>query len=108
MNSRGRQVPDFAHARQKQAPQSSGSAVDSMRRAAPSRHGAISFVTPAQRHAGLDAGLLNVRKAVYETARQANPNRWSKDTRSWHYKCAVHLNPDSAESKEPNTALKTA
>ena len=72
------------------------------------RHSAISFVTPAQRHAGLDAGLLNVRKAVYETARQANPNRWSKDTRSWHYKCAVHLNPDSAESKEPNTALKAA
>ena len=72
------------------------------------RHSAISFVTPAQRHAGLDAALLKARKAVYETARQANPNRWSKDTRSWPYESAVHLNPDSPASKESNTELKAA
>jgi transposase InsO family protein len=72
------------------------------------RHSAISFVTPAQRHAGLDVALLAARKAVYETARQANPNRWSKDTRNWHYKGEVHLNPDSPASKEPNTELKAA
>ncbi len=72
------------------------------------RHSAISFVKPAQRHAGLDAALLKARKDVYETARQANPNRWSKDTRRWHYESAVLLNPDSPPSKEANTELTAA
>ena len=72
------------------------------------RHSAISFVTPAQRHSGLDAAMLNARKAVYETARHANPNRWSKNTRSWHYESAVHLNPDSQATKEPKPKLKAA
>ena len=72
------------------------------------RHSAISFVTPSQRHAGLDAALLDARKAVYETARQANPNRWSKDTRNWQRKTTVHLNPDSQTSQDQNTALKAA
>ena len=72
------------------------------------RHSATSFVTPAQRHAGIDEQLLKTRKAVYETARQANPTRWSKGTRNWHYENAVHLNPDTPELKEPNAALKAA
>ena len=72
------------------------------------RHSAISFVTPAQRHAGLDEELLKARKAVYEAARQAHPNSWPKDTRSWHYESAVQLNPESLELKEPNPALKAA
>ena len=72
------------------------------------RHSAISFVTPAQRHAGMDEELLKARKAVYETARQANPNRWSKNIRNWRYESAVHLNPDSPELKEPNAAPKAA
>ena len=33
------------------------------------RHSAIGFVTPAQRHAGLDAALLRKRAEVYEAAR---------------------------------------
>ena len=72
------------------------------------RHSAISFVTSSQRHAAIDEALLRARNAVYETARQAHPNRWSKQTRSWHYKNEVHLNPDSPELKEPNAALRTA
>lgn len=72
------------------------------------RHSAISFVTPSQRHAGMDKELLKARKEVYETARQAHPNRWSKDTRRWRYESAVQLNPDSPKLKEPNTALKAA
>ncbi len=39
------------------------------------RHSAIGFVTPDQRHAGLDQALLQARAQVYETARQANPHR---------------------------------
>ena len=42
------------------------------------RHSAIGFVTPAQRNAGLDHALLQARTKVYERARQANPQRWSR------------------------------
>ena len=37
------------------------------------RHSAIRFVTPAQRHEGLDESLLDNRKAVYEAARARTP-----------------------------------
>lgn len=36
------------------------------------RHSAIRFVTPAQRHAGLDQAILTQRSAVYESARVKN------------------------------------
>jgi len=67
------------------------------------RHSAIRFVTPAQRHEGLDASLLDNRKAVYEAARARNPQRWSGDARNWQKVQAVNLNPDKAETgKEDN------
>ena len=44
------------------------------------RHSAICFVTPSERHAGLDRAILVKRKAVFEQARQKNPQRWSKNT----------------------------
>lgn len=58
------------------------------------RHSAIRFVTPSQRHAGLDEKLLVARKAVYEAARAANPLRWTGSTRNWSPVDEVHLNPD--------------
>ena len=58
------------------------------------RHSAIRFVTPAQRHEGLDDDLLVNRKAVYEAARAKNPKRWSGSSRNWQKIQAVHLNPD--------------
>jgi transposase InsO family protein len=58
------------------------------------RHSAIKFVTPAERHAGLDDKLLVARKAVYEAARAANPLRWTGATRNWSPVKEVHLNPD--------------
>ncbi|WP_085983722.1 IS3 family transposase [Methylomonas methanica] len=63
------------------------------------RHSAIGFVTPAQRHAGLDEALLNQRKALYEDARRQNPRRWSQNTRNWNRVHTVHLNPDHAETQ---------
>jgi putative transposase len=63
------------------------------------RHSAIGFVTPAQRHAGLDEALLNQRKTLYEDARRQNPRRWSQNTRNWNKIHTVHLNPDHAETK---------
>ena len=62
------------------------------------RHSAIQFVTPAQRHEGLDEDLLVKRKAVYEAARDRNPQRWTGNTRNWESIQAVHLNPDKPEA----------
>ena len=39
------------------------------------RHSSIRFVTPTQRHAGIDKALLEKRNALYKCARQANPTR---------------------------------
>jgi putative transposase len=76
------------------------------------RHSAIRFVTPAQRHAGLDAALLRKRDAVYQAARAAHPERWSGDTRNWEPVSIVHLNPDQTSSNvtevDKNELLKKA
>ena len=76
------------------------------------RHSAIQFVTPAQRHAGLDEALLRNRDEVYLAARAANPGRWSRDTRNWKPVSTVHLNPDKTSSNaaavEENMLLKKA
>ena len=72
------------------------------------RHSAIRFVTPTQRHAGLDKSMLKNREVVYAAARQANPSRWSGSTRNWDPIDEVHLNPHNATLKEPHATLKTA
>lgn len=77
------------------------------------RHSAIRFVTPAQRHAGLDGELLRKRKEVYESAKARHPERWSGATRNWQPVTIVHLNPDKQSEKkqnkkEPNPDLKIA
>ena len=72
------------------------------------RHSAIRFVTPAQRHAQLDEEMLQARAEVYELARQQNPLRWSAQTRNWGFIDAVHLNPDTPQSKESKAAKKAA
>ena len=62
------------------------------------RHSAIEFVTPAQRHAGQDCALLAQRKATYERAKQARPERWkSRKTRAWNHVSQVWLNPPKNE-----------
>ncbi|WP_373092786.1 IS3 family transposase [Zhongshania sp.] len=58
------------------------------------RHSKLNFVTPAQRHAGLDEVLLLKRKHVLETAKAARPDRWSKDVRNCKPIGAVTLNPE--------------
>jgi putative transposase len=68
------------------------------------RHSAIRFVTPHERHEGLDNGLLQRRDDVYEAAKAANPQRWSGPTRNWQPVRVVHLNPDqSSAEKIPRT-----
>jgi len=57
-------------------------------------HSSIAYVTPNQRHDGRDIAILENRRKVYETARNANPSRWSQHTRQWHRPAIVMLNPD--------------
>ena len=54
----------------------------------------IRYVTPAQRHAGQDGRVLAARHAIYQEARQRNPQRWSGSTRNWTPVGAVTLNPE--------------
>jgi putative transposase len=73
------------------------------------RHSAIGFVTPAQRHAGLDQALLAQRQALYEQAKAQNPRRWSRQTRRWNRVHTVYLNPDRADTQHTsNTTIQEA
>ena len=70
------------------------------------RHSAIKFVTPAQRHAGLDGALLRKRAEVYEAAKAIRPERWSGNTRSWEPVTTVHLNPEKSATEAVNKKEK--
>lgn len=73
------------------------------------RHSAIKFVTPAQRHAGLDTDILKQREQVYKAARAKKPERWSGDIRNWTPKAMEYLNPvKSTEIKEGTSVKKAA
>ena len=58
------------------------------------RNSGIRYVTPAQRHAGHDRALLAERHAIYQRARERNPQRWSGQTRNWTPITVVTLNPE--------------
>ena len=55
-------------------------------------HSAIRFTTPASRHSGEDKAILEKRKIVYQTAKNAHPERWSRDVRNWNRIERVRLN----------------
>lgn len=57
------------------------------------KHSGIKFVTPSEKHSGLDIEILEKRKLVYKKAQEKNPNRWSKEIRNWNYVQEVSLNP---------------
>jgi len=61
------------------------------------RHSGIRFVTPDERHHGLENAVLANRARVYERARRKHPNRWSRTTRDWTPAPAVFLNPKRNE-----------
>jgi transposase InsO family protein len=62
-------------------------------------HSAIRFVTPEQRHTGLDKEILAKRTQVYLKAKGKYPNRWSGDIRNWEAVSEVHLNPEKGKTK---------
>jgi putative transposase len=61
------------------------------------RHSGIGFVTPQQRRSGADFAILETRRTTYETARAANPARWSGNLRKWSRPETVTLNPRRAK-----------
>jgi transposase InsO family protein len=75
------------------------------------RHSGIRYVTPAQRHAGEDHVILTARHALYQAAREANPARWSGQTRNWSAVGPVTLNPERdgvvANSMETTESMRS-
>ena len=57
-------------------------------------HSGLKFVTPMQRHSGLDKAILDKRHHVYQMAKSDKPERWAGNTRNWVLPKAVTLNPD--------------
>ncbi len=56
-------------------------------------HSGIKYVTPSQRHQGLDNEILIKRKAVYLKAKEKHPERWgTKNIRNWAREEKVFLN----------------
>lgn len=64
------------------------------------RHSGINFVTPDERHRGVEEHVLRGRAAVYERARRAHPERWSGRTRNWARVGDVTLNHPRAHRRE--------
>jgi len=58
------------------------------------KHSGIQYVSPAQRHTGEDQAILAARHALYISARERNPARWSGATRDWTPTGSVALNPE--------------
>jgi len=72
------------------------------------RHSAIQFVTPAQRHAGLDTAILAQRQALYQAAKARHPERWSQQTRNWQPVQVVYLNPNKTDRNVTRNTLDKA
>jgi len=69
------------------------------------QHSGIGFVTPDQRHRGLDGEILENRRRVYADAKARRPQRWTGNTREWSRIEEVRLNPDpGARAGEAATA----
>jgi transposase InsO family protein len=67
------------------------------------RHSRIRFVTPQQRHEGLDPAILAHRQASYEQARARHPERWSGRIRNWRPITEVWRNPSAEVADSPTS-----
>jgi transposase InsO family protein len=71
-------------------------------------HSSIRFVTPDDRHYGLEHDILANRQHVYEQARCRHPERWSRHTRNWNPVRLVWLNPAKDNSASQDTLKEAA
>jgi len=62
------------------------------------RHSGLKFLTPNQRHTGMDQIILENRRKLYESAKSAHPERWSKGIRNWTLPDEVWLNPEKTNT----------
>jgi len=58
-----------------------------------SMHSGLGYVTPDQRHEGLDEPILENRRMVYQAAQQKHPIRWTTKHRAWPQPVLAKLNP---------------
>lgn len=56
-------------------------------------HSGINYLTPYQRHYGLEQMIMEKRNKTYKEAKLKHPERWSKGTRDWSLPEYVSLNP---------------
>lgn len=63
------------------------------------QHSSLKFVTPHQRHSGMDQIILEKRRQLYEKAKAAHPERWSGEIRDWSLSNEVWLNPDRSTTE---------
>ena len=71
-------------------------------------HSALKFVTPHQRHTGLDKEIRAKRHQVYQLAKEQQPKRWSGNTRNWSLPDIVTLNPNKKNKQECTAASNDA
>jgi len=57
------------------------------------KHSGLKFISPVERHTGLDQEIMSNRKVVYELAKARHPERWRGATRNWDLPDVVWLNP---------------
>ena len=55
-------------------------------------HSGLKFITPEQRHTGVDNEVMDNRRRVYQQAKEQHPERWSGNTRDWKLPTIVTLN----------------
>lgn len=63
-------------------------------------HSGLKFITPQQRHNGLDQMIMINRDKVYTSAKQLHPERWSRNTRNWELPQFVSLNPNKKDKNQ--------
>jgi len=68
------------------------------------KHNKINVVTPVQRHAGQEGGILLNRKEVITAVKKAKPYCWSGDIRNCEPVGSVTLNPDDIQSESDQAA----
>jgi putative transposase len=56
------------------------------------KHSGIKYVTPVERHTGLDKEILRKRELVYQKARGKHPERWSGKSKNLDYIDEVFIN----------------
>lgn len=64
------------------------------------KHSGIKFVSPEERHLGLDKEILENRKKVYTQAKEKHPERWTRETRNWDLEEQVWLNPEKETNED--------